>query len=62
MNYLSLTEYAEISERIQRFFDLAGDTARSKGLFFSNRAYGGIGKKSVPLCDPCDLCERCFDF
>jgi hypothetical protein len=29
MNYMSLTEYAEISERIPRIFDLAGDAARS---------------------------------
>jgi hypothetical protein len=53
MNYLSLTEYAELSERIQRIFDLAGDAARSKGLFVSNPTYGGLETKSVPLCDPC---------
>jgi len=45
MNYLSLTEYAEISERIQKIFDLAGHAARLKGLFVSNPAIGGIGNK-----------------
>jgi len=45
MNYLSLTESAEISERIQRIFDLAGGAARSKGVFVSNPAIDGIGNK-----------------
>jgi hypothetical protein len=45
MNYLSLTEYAEISEGIQSIFDLAGDASRSKGILGSNPACGGIGTK-----------------
>jgi hypothetical protein len=45
MNYLSLAEYAEVSERILEIFDLAGNIARSNGIFVSNPANGGIGNK-----------------
>ncbi len=45
MKCLSLTEYAEVSERVVGIFDLAGDVARSKGIFVSNPAIGGIGNK-----------------
>jgi hypothetical protein len=30
---------------MRRIFDLAGGAARSKGIFLSNPADGGIGKK-----------------
>jgi hypothetical protein len=45
MKSLSLTEYAEFTERVVGIFDLAREATRSKGLVVSNPAIGGIGNK-----------------